>query len=96
MFQPQPTPYAPFSPYGAQNEQDHAGQTSYNYQSTAGLGALSGGPIVFDNPVFSPIGSFRALNIRPGQYSDAMATPPNDLEAQESLARSYQPDIDVR
>jgi hypothetical protein len=102
MFQPQPTPYSPFASYGATRQQS-SGHDDYQYQSShlpQGLG--SGGPIVFDSPVFSPVafGALPALpplNINQARYNSAMDTPPNDdLATQEALARQYQPELKVR
>lgn len=95
MFHPQPTPYPPFASYGGATEQDPE-RNAYNYQST-GLGLGSGGPIEFDNPVFSPVAGYRALpvNLHQNRYG-AMTTPPaDDLTAQEALARGYQPELKV-
>jgi hypothetical protein len=96
MFQPQATPFNPFSSYGGATDQDQE-QSAYNYP-TPGLGIGSGGPIEFDPPVFSPIASYRPLplNVQPNRYG-AMASPPSDdLAAQEALARGYQPEMKVR
>lgn len=103
MFQPQPTPYSSFASYGAANaqesdpEQDQQGVSGYNYQQ-AGLEIASGGPIVFDNPVFNPVPGFGSLplNVNQNRYTAMNTLPPDDLEAQEALARSYQPDQKVR
>ncbi len=95
MFQPQPTPYTPFSSYGGATGQDQE-QSAYNYQSP-GLGLCSGGPIEFNHPIFSPVASYRALplNLQQNRYG-AMATPPSDdLADQEALARGYQPESKV-
>lgn len=91
MFRPQPSSYAAFASYGAAR-QHNAGQDDYQFQSShLPIGLASGGPIVFDNPVFAPAG-FGATQLRP-----AMDTPPNDdLVAQEALARQYQPELKVR
>lgn len=95
MFQRQPAPYTPFSSYGGATDQDQE-QSAYNYQSS-GLGLGSGGPIEFDNPVFSPISSYRALPLNPqhNRYGAMAAQPSDDLAAQEALARSYQPELTV-
>jgi hypothetical protein len=96
MFQPQPTPYAAFSSYGPANDQepDH---NAYNFQS-AGLGLRSGGPIVFDTPIFNPVSDFRPPSLSVGQnrYGTMNTPPSDDMAAQEALARGYQPDLKVR
>lgn len=73
----------------------------YNFQAaTSNLGLNSGGPITFDEPIFNTVGSFGSLNQHlnlPQRYNNTMNTPPvaDDLDAQEALARDYQPDLKV-
>ncbi len=95
MFQPQPTPFSPFLSYGGATDQDQE-QSAYNYQSS-GLGLGSGGSIEFDNPVFSPVSNYRALQLNPqhNRYGTMNAPLNDDLEAQEALARNYQPESTV-
>jgi len=96
MFQPQPTPYSPFPSYGAATGQDQGQNTFTSYQPH-GLGSLSGGPIEFDNPIFSPVASYPALpvNIHQNRYSAMAAPTTDDLTTQETLARGYQPELKV-
>jgi hypothetical protein len=98
MFQPQPTPYSPFSAYGINSP----ASTFPGFQSQpSGLVVDSGGPTVFRDPIFSP-----AANVNHGRLNFANnhnLTRPykmegagtNDLEAQEALARDFQPDLQV-
>lgn len=97
MFQPQPTPYSPFVSYGGATGQDQE-QNTFSSYPPAGLGPLGGGPLEFDGPVFSPVASYPALPLNPHQSRyGAMASPTaDDLAAQETLARAYQPDLKVR
>ncbi|KFY15618.1 hypothetical protein V491_05618 [Pseudogymnoascus sp. VKM F-3775] len=97
MFQPQATPFASFAYTSTiPNNNPHG---DYNFQTTtSNLGLNSGGPITFDEPIFNPVGSFGNLNQQinlPQRYNNTMDTPPvtNDLEAQQALARDYQPDL---
>jgi len=96
MFQPQPTTYSPFASYGGATGQDH-GQNSFNSYQPPSLGPLSGGPVEFDNPVFSPVASYPALpvSLHQGRYSTMAAPATDDLTAQETLARAYQPELKV-
>jgi hypothetical protein len=99
MFQPQPTPYSSFSSYGVAS----ALPDFPSFQPAAGLvvdSGSSGGPPVFRDPIFSPVASsvtadrtlnFHAHNNSTGQYKMAAA----DLEAQEALARNFQPALEV-
>lgn len=96
MFQPQPTPFSPYaSSYGVVTD-----DVGYNFPP-ASLVLDSGGPIVFDNPTFNPVGSqYLPLNINNSNANpikfNAMETPPeDDMAAQEALARQYQPDLKV-
>lgn len=97
MFQPQATPFASYAyTTTIPNNNPHG---DYNFQAaTSNLGLHSGGPITFDEPIFNTVGSFgQHLNL-PQRYNNTMSTPPvaNDLDAQEALAREYQPDLKVR
>jgi hypothetical protein len=96
MFQPKATPYSPFASYGGATGQDQE-QNSFISYHPPGLGPLSGGPIEFDNPVFSPVASYPALPLSNPQsrYSTMATQPTNDLAAQETLARAYQPELKV-
>lgn len=105
MFQPQPTPFSPFASYGAQNGQGQDQDQNTYYSQTSGLRGLSGGPIVFDNPTFSPVGAGFApqsslppnLDFPKHDLYGAMDAPPSDdLATQEALARGYQPESKVR
>jgi hypothetical protein len=98
MFQPQPTPYSSFSSYGVAS----ALPDFPSFQPAASLvvdSGSSGGPPVFRDPIFSPVASsvaadrtlnFHAHNNSTGQYKMAA-----DLEAQEALARNFQPALEV-
>jgi hypothetical protein len=99
MFQPQPTPYSSFSSYGVAS----ALPDFPSFQPAASLvvdsGSSGGGPPVFRDPIFSPVASsvtadrtlnFHAHNNSTGQYKMAAA----DLEAQEALARNFQPALE--
>ncbi|KFY38445.1 hypothetical protein V494_04361 [Pseudogymnoascus sp. VKM F-4513 (FW-928)] len=96
MFQPQATPFASFAYTSTiPNNNPHG---DYNFQAaTSNLGLNSGGPITFDEPIFNTVGSFGNLNqLNLSQrYNNTMNTPPvaSDLDAQEALARDYQPDL---
>jgi len=96
MFQPQTTPYSPFASYGGATGQDQTQNTFASYQPP-GLGPLSGGPIEFDNPIFSPVASYPALpaNLHQSRYNTMDAPATDDLVAQETLARAYQPELKV-
>lgn len=101
MFQPQPTPYSSFSSYGVAS----ALPDFPSFQPVASLvvvdsGSSGGPPAVFRDPIFSPVASsvtadrtlnFHAHNNSTGQYKMAAA----DLEAQEALARNFQPALEV-
>jgi len=99
MFQPQPTPYSPFSAYGINSPPS----TFPGFQSQpSGLVVDSGGPAVFRDPVFTPAANVNAgrLNFannnnltRPYKMEGAGT---NDLEVQEALARDFRPDLQVR
>jgi hypothetical protein len=102
MFQPQATPFSSFA-YVAPIPNNNAGGGEYNFQNAAtSLGLNSGGPITFDEPIFSSIGvgSFGNLNQHLNlaqRFNSTMDTPPaaDDLAAQEALARAYQVDLKV-
>jgi hypothetical protein len=95
MFQPQPTPYSPFSAYGLNSPASNFP----GFQSQPSVG--SGGPTVFRDPIFSP-----AVNVNHARLNFANnnnltrsykmeGAGTSDLEAQEALARDFQPDLQV-
>jgi hypothetical protein len=98
MFQPQPTPYSPFAAYGvAPPIPDFAPYPA------SGLVVDSGGPTVFRDPIFSPAAP--NTHHAPGrprfsQQSNTTAQQHtmagHDMEAQEALARDFQPVLEVR
>jgi len=103
MFQPQPTPYSPFSstPYGIGSASPASTFPGFQHQPS-GL-ADSGGPTVFRDPIFSPTPNVNVnaagLNFannnnltRPFKMEGAGM---HDLEAQEALARDFQPALEV-
>jgi hypothetical protein len=103
MFQPQPTPYSPFSSYGAVPD-FHSFQPSATGRSA--LVVDSGGPTIFRDPIFSPVnvhGNANANNVGASNFNNThlgsqfkmAANGINDLEQQEELARSFQPDLQV-
>lgn len=114
MFRPQATPYSSFA-YGApppptnnpNNISNHGGSDYNNFQHPASdqirLSAHGGGPITFDQPIFSNVGvgsygnlTQQHLNLPQRFANVAMETPavgPDDLAAQEALARGYEPDL---
>ncbi|TVY87291.1 Ubiquitin thioesterase [Lachnellula willkommii] len=113
MFQPQPTPYSPFSstPYGIGLEVGVGvdvgvvGATSPacafpGFQPSAGAaaGADSGGPNVFRNPIFSPAANSRGLNFANNNILSRSykmeGAGMHDLEAQEAMARDFQPALE--
>jgi hypothetical protein len=100
MFQPQPTPYSPFSstPYGIGTASPAS--TFPGFQPS-GLAADSRGPTVFRDPIFSPASNVNAAGLnfsnnnnltRPFKMEGAGM---HDLEAQEALARDFQPALEV-
>ncbi|TVY36852.1 Ubiquitin thioesterase [Lachnellula occidentalis] len=127
MFQPQPTPYSPFSstPYGigmgigmgaGAGAGAGAGVGASSPASAfpgfqpsdlrlagtctgTGTGADSGGPSVFRNPIFSPAApnsrglTFANNNILSRSYKMEGAGM-HDLEAQEAMARDFQPALE--
>ncbi|KAG0650261.1 Otubain-1 [Hyphodiscus hymeniophilus] len=104
MFQPQPTPYSPFSSYGAVPE-FHIFQQSQSGRS--GLAVDSGGPTIVQNPIFTTAANGNpSSNIAPAlNFSNNTSTSTStsrfemaennfdDLERQEELARSFQPNL---
>lgn len=111
MFQPQPTPYSPFASYGV-------GSSIIGFRPFAPSGVEvgdsvqgvvdSGGPTVFRDPIFTPVGttttttngtanaSASSLNYNSnplGQRFHKMER--NDIEEQEALAREFQPSLEV-
>ncbi|TVY34045.1 Ubiquitin thioesterase otubain-like [Lachnellula subtilissima] len=113
MFQPQPTPYSPFSttPYGigmgvgvgaASPASAFPGFQPSDLRlagTGTGTGADSGGPTVFRNPIFSPAApnsrglNFANNNILSRSYKMEGAGM-HDLEAQEAMARDFQPALE--
>lgn len=104
MFQPQPTPYLPFSPYGVASPiSDFSG-----FQPTAGLVVGSGsggggagaggnsGPAVFRDPIFSPVAVATNNNFTNNNTSHNYKMAGSDLDAQEALARDFRPALEVR
>lgn len=100
MFQPQLTPYSPFSSYGAAPE-FHLFQPSQSGRSGS---VDSGGPTIVRNPIFTPINANNLVNNPAAStYNNNSSAPHfkmaandmNDLEQQEELARSFQPDLQV-
>lgn len=102
MFQPQPTPYSPFVPYGVGNPI----VDFRSFQSPTGGGGSvvdSGGPTVFRDPIFSPLNTnvnaiaggvpINYNNTNPLGQQSKMAN--NDLEEQEALAREFRPSPQV-
>jgi len=100
MFQPQPTPYSPFSSYGVAPPLPNFAAP---FSPASGL-VSGGGPTVFADPIFSPVGpnnnhnaaargSF-AQQTNSTTHQHTMAG--HDLEAQEALARDFQPALEVR
>jgi hypothetical protein len=96
MFQPQATPYMPFSSYGVASPiPDYSA-----FQPSAGLVVGSGGPTtVFRNPIFSPVAptNFNTNSNNNNTHTyNKMAMAGSDLDAQEALARDFQPALEVR
>ena len=98
MFQPQPTPYSPFSSYGvAPPIADFP-----PFQAASGLVVDSGGPTVFRDTIFSPVATNNhnaAARLSFAAHPNSSAHPykmaNNDLEQQEALARDFQPALEV-
>jgi hypothetical protein len=90
MFQPQATPYSPFASYGA-TPQSFAGFPS------APSVVDSGGSTSFRDPIFAsnntPRGSLPFNHNNSHQYPKMEGS---DMEAQEALARDFQPALEVR
>ncbi|TVY30295.1 Ubiquitin thioesterase, partial [Lachnellula hyalina] len=115
MFQPQPTPYSPFSttPYGigmgvgvgAASPASAFPRFQPSDLRLTGTGtgtctgADSGGPTVFRNPIFSPAApnsrglTFANNNTLSRSYKMEGAGL-HDLEAQEAMARDFQPALE--
>ncbi len=108
MFQPQPTPY--FSSYGvATSLPDFSGFQPTGGGGGGGGVVDSGGPTAFRDRIFSPvaINGPSPLNFTHGHSQDHnninSALPHNylkmngnDIDAQEALARDYNPTLGVR
>jgi ubiquitin thioesterase protein OTUB1 len=98
MFQPQPTPYSPFSSYGVVPD-FHSFQASHTGRSA--LVADSGGPTIIRNPIFTPVNANNpvALNYNSSSLAPQFKMATNgivhDLEQQEELARNFQPELQV-
>lgn len=97
MFQPQATPYSPFSVYGAAASlQDFAGFS----QSSGGV-VDSGGPSSIYSPVAinPPLQATLNVDLDYNNHSGAPHTyrrmSGHDMEAQEALARDFQPALEV-
>jgi hypothetical protein len=97
MFQPQPTPYSPFVPYGVGNP-----SVDFPTFQSAGGGSVvdSGGPTVFRDPIFSPVNTNASTGGVPLNYNSTSLGQQskmnnNDMEEQEALARDFQPSLEV-
>ena len=102
MFQPQPTPYSPFSsnPYGTGPASPAA--TFPRFQPSV---RDSRGPTTFRDPIFSPApnvnvnvngaGLTFANNNNLTRSFKMAGAGMHDLEAQEAMARDFQPALEV-
>lgn len=97
MFQPQPPPFSPFSSYGIASPIP----PFPGFQPAAGV-VDSGGPTTFRDPIFSPVASnnINANGHLPFNHNNSHGAQPykmasNDMEAQEALARDFQPALEV-
>ncbi|TAQ83257.1 Ubiquitinyl hydrolase 1 [Chlorociboria aeruginascens] len=91
MFQPQPTSFSPFSPYG---NLPPPSSVPFHFAASANADVVdSAGPVTFRTPVF-------ALNTNPLPHLPFQQNIPqqefkmaeqSDLEAQQALARDFQP-----
>lgn len=95
MFQPQPTPYSPFSSYGLT-----APIPDFPGFQPAGV-VDNGGPTQFRDPIFSPVASNNVNAAAPLNFNhiNSHGAPPikmdsNDMEAQEAMARDFQPALE--
>jgi hypothetical protein len=93
MFQPQPTPFAPFSTYGVTSPILTSDFSAFQIQPTVGLVVDSGGPTAFRDPIFSPVASNNYNNSNNSHNYIKMQS--NDLDAQEALARDFQPSLEA-
>jgi hypothetical protein len=94
MFQPQPTPFSPFASYGVGSSIP----TFAGFQPAVGeLVVDSGGPTLFRNPIFSPVNpnANASTNGAGLRFNANYGKMENDLEAQEALAREFQPSLEV-
>ncbi|TVY73153.1 Ubiquitin thioesterase otubain-like [Lachnellula suecica] len=92
MFQPQPTPYSPFSAYGIS-------PSAASFPGFQPVGPVdSGGPTAFRDPLFHP-----APNVNAGRLNYTNHNNPprpykmegmSDMEAQEAMARDFQPALE--
>lgn len=113
MFQPQPTPFSPFSSYGIASGSPIPIPGAFpGFQPAAGV-VDNAGPTVFRDPIFSPVASnninanghlpFNPNHNHNNSHSHPQPHPAqphnmahNDMEAQEALARDFQPALEVR
>lgn len=103
MFHPQPTPFPSFAPYGVSSS---TSTPQYPAFPAVGSGALvvdSGGPTYVRDPIFSPVNhpassgvsvSGAALAFGGSSYNNNKMAE-HDMEAQEALARDFQPALEV-
>jgi hypothetical protein len=98
MFQPQPTPFAPFASYGIGPSLSSIPDFPA-FQPVGGeLIVDSGGPTLFRDPIFGPINPSANADVSGGALAfggtyNKMAA--DDLDAQEALAREFQPSLEV-
>jgi hypothetical protein len=94
MFQPQATPFS-FNGYGVGLSSPVADFPAFQPTSVAD----SGGPTVFRDPIFSAVGSTLNYdnhhNSNPRQRYKMADNGMNEMEAQEALAREFQPPLEV-
>lgn len=94
MFQPQATQYSPFASYGMT-------APIGEFPSFPPANLDNGGPTVFrDPPIFASTssGNFTTNNVNynlPVQTKMANHGMSNEIEAQEALARDFQPALEV-
>lgn len=95
MFQPQPTPYSPFSSYGLT-----APIPEFPGFQPAGV-VDNGGPTQFRDPIFSPVASNNLNAAAPLSFNHNNShgarrykMDNNDMDAQEALARDFQPALE--
>lgn len=101
MFQPQPTPYSPFSQYEVGNP--IVDFPAFQPDATGGSVADSRGPTVFPDPIFSLVNHANTSreplmydrNTFGQQQQQRYGMASNDLEEQEALARDFRPLLEV-